>query len=262
MASSSGSLGLIDSLVVLSFRSLFLQTRLYIPVAEMKFLCLFTLIAPVLCAGSEDGHAHQSCACEAEENGFSIDCSNGELLLDTLATLIADDCSKDCSSKACHKNFLIVQSHHDFCLHDEVPSPVEDAFHDFEEVCDHCSITRKRDPDLSNCPVSVCDKRGDQAYQALLTEGCVISCTSSTCGKNYQILRAEHDNCDDGTISESAETGIHDLEEICEPFNCNSLLTNERMAEQLICTEESNAVIASRVSGLLIALSGIALLML
>jgi hypothetical protein len=229
----------------------------------MKLCCLFTLIAPVFCAGSEDEHAHHnSCACEAEENGFSIDCANSALLLDTLAALIADDCSTDCSSAACHKNFLIVQSHHDFCLHDEVPSPVEDAFHDFEAVCEHCAITRKRDPDLSNCPVSVCDNRGDEAYQALLTEGCVNACSSSTCANNYQILRSEHDNCDDGTISESAETGIHDLEEICEAFNCNSLLTDQRVTEQLICTEESNAVVASRVSGLLVALSGISLLLL
>jgi hypothetical protein len=233
----------------------------------MKFSCLFLLaIAPVLCAGSEgdDGH-HKSCACEAEENGFSIDCANGPLMLESLATLIANDCSTDCSSAICSKNFLIVQSHHDFCLHDEVPSPVEDAFHDFEEVCEECKITRKRDPDLPNCPAPVCNNRGDKAYGALLTEGCINACSSSTCGSNYQILRTEHDNCDDGTISESAETGIHDLEEICEPFNCNSLLTEERMTEQLICAEKSNeksnAVVASRVYGLLVTLLGIALLM-
>jgi hypothetical protein len=223
----------------------------------MKFYYLIALIAPAFCAGSEEG----TCACDAKENGFSIDCgTNSALLLETLAALIADDCSTDCSSAACHKNFLIVQSHHDFCLHDEVPSPVEDAFHDFEEVCEHCTITRKRDPNLFNCPSSVCDNRGNEAYGALLTEGCSHACTSSTCASNYQILRSEHDNCDDGTISESAETGIHDFEEICKPFNCNSLLTDARMAEQLICTEEeSNAVVASRVSGLLVALSGIAL---
>jgi hypothetical protein len=228
----------------------------------MKLFYLFTLIAPVFCAaGSEDEHAHHTCACEAKENGFSIDCANSALLLDTLAALIADDCSTDCSSAACNKNFLIMQSHHDFCLHDEVPSPVEDAFHDFEDVCEPCKITRKRDPDLPDCPVSVCDDRGDEAYRALLTEGCVNACSSSTCGSNYQILRSEHDNCDDGTISESSETGMHSVEEICEAFSCNSLLTAQSVTEQLICTEEeeSNAVVASRVSGLLVTLSGIAL---
>jgi hypothetical protein len=116
----------------------------------MKLFCLFTLIAPVFCAGSDDEHAHHnSCACEAK-------------------------CSTDCSFAASNKNFLIVQSHHDFCLLDEVvPSPVENSFHDFEAVCEHCAISRKRDPDLSNCPVCVCDNRGDEAYRALLTEGCV-----------------------------------------------------------------------------------------
>jgi hypothetical protein len=230
----------------------------------MKFVCLLTLIAPVFCAAQQN-----SCACEAKENGFSIDCANSALLLVTLAALIADDCSTDCSSAACHKNFLIVQSHHDFCLDTEVPSPVEDAFHDFEAVCENCEITRKRDPDLSNCPVFVCDNRGDKAYEALLTEGCVNACSSSTCGNNYQILRSEHDNCDDGTVSESAESGFHDLEESCEAFNCNSLLTDQRVTEQLVCseesnpTEESNAVVASpRVFGIFVAISGIALLLL
>jgi hypothetical protein len=227
----------------------------------MKLSCLFALIAPLLCASEGT-----TCACEANELGFSIDCANDALMLDTLAALIADDCSTDCSSAACHKNFLIVQSHHDFCLDDDVPPPVEDAFHDFEDACEHCSITRKRDPDLSNCPVAACDARGDVAYQALLTEGCVNACSSSTCGSNYQILRAEHDNCDEGTVSESAETGLHALEEICEAFNCNSLLTDGRVAEQLICTSTSSptssgAVVASRVSGV-VALTGIALLLL
>jgi hypothetical protein len=132
----------------------------------MKLCCLFMFIAAsAFCAGSEDEHHHNGCACEAKENRSSIDCANSALTLETLTALIADDCSTDCSCAACKKNFLIVQSHHDFYLHDEVPSPVE--------VCEHCAITRKRDPDQSDCPVAVCDNRGDEAYGALLTEGFV-----------------------------------------------------------------------------------------
>jgi hypothetical protein len=71
----------------------------------MKLCCLLMLNAPAFCAGSEDEHSHHSCASAAKENEFSIDCANSVLLLETLAAapLIADDCSTDCSSAACHK---------------------------------------------------------------------------------------------------------------------------------------------------------------
>eukprot|EP00555_Chaetoceros_dichaeta_P002495 CAMPEP_0198251970 /NCGR_PEP_ID=MMETSP1447-20131203/2621_1 /TAXON_ID=420782 /ORGANISM="Chaetoceros dichaeta, Strain CCMP1751" /LENGTH=233 /DNA_ID=CAMNT_0043937107 /DNA_START=129 /DNA_END=830 /DNA_ORIENTATION=- len=228
-----------------------------------SFFFAFLTTATVL--ASKDDHAGHSetCACAAKELDFNIDCTQGDLLLTTLAALVAEDCATKCSSESCRKNFLIVQTHHDFCLHMEVPEPVEDAFHDYEGICEECEIVRRRNFELSDCPTAICDGRGNTAYQVLLTSGCLTNCMSSVCGTNYQILRTEHDNCDHDSLSESAETGIHDFEEICEPFNCNSLLEDKSVNEQLICTEEekkeSNAV-ASQVSGFLIAFSGVALL--
>jgi len=247
----------------------------------MKLFYFAFLISAAVSASEErrlgeDSHDHSShsdkdsgdehpCACEAEELGFEIDCTKSDLLLTTLADLIKEDCSKDCTSDSCFKNFMIVQSHYDFCLQEEVF--FEDAFHEFEGVCEHCAISRKRNFDLTDCPIAECDSRGDTAYEVLLTENCLADCSTNVCGENYQILRTEHDNCEHDTLSESAETGIHDFENVCGKFNCNSLLTDSSVAEQLVCTEEmkmklddgSNAV-AAKVSGFLAALSGVALL--
>lgn len=208
-------------------------------VKSIKF-CMCSLLAlAAAIAGSEDGHEeHHSCSCEAEELGFTIDCGNGEALLAALAALQRDSCDTDCSSAACHKNFLMIQSHHDFCLHEKVPSPVEDAFHDFEGGCEHCSILKKRDPNLPDCPDAVCDDRGNQAYQGLLTNGCLTNCNTSVCANFYRTLRAEHDLCDESTLDRSSETGIHDYEDVCEEFNCNVLPDDESAVNaQLICLD-------------------------
>mmetsp|Transcript_3906 Transcript_3906/g.6532 ORF Transcript_3906/g.6532 Transcript_3906/m.6532 type:complete len:237 (-) Transcript_3906:86-796(-) len=235
----------------------------------MKFSTFIAfLIAAAANASDEAGHKN-TCACDAEELDFSIECSNGSILTDTLATLIQDGCSANCASEACKKNFLIIQSHHDFCLHDQIPGVIEDSFHDYDEVCEHCEIFRRRDPILTNCPASVCDGRGTDSYGAMLVAECLSDCSSTACGANYKILRTEHDNCPEGSISDSAETGIHDFEEICEPYNCNSLFTAEDETEQLICNPKdtppspaptSDASVASLVAGFLVATTGTALL--
>lgn len=86
---------------------------------------------------------------------------------------------------------------------------------------------------------------------------------SVACGSNCQILRAEHDNCEHDILSESAESGIHTFEEIFEPFNCNSLLIDESVTAQLICTEDHDSgaiLVTSQVSVFPVALLGVALL--
>jgi hypothetical protein len=75
-----------------------------------------------------------TCACLAGDLGFKIDCTATQVIQDAYDAL-TKDCLKDCKSAACTKNFAIVESHHDFCLHDQVPKAVEVGFHDLEEVC-------------------------------------------------------------------------------------------------------------------------------
>merc|ERR1712087_468878 len=152
-----------------------------------------------------------------------------------------------------------MQSHHDFCLHEDVPAPVEDSFHDYEGVCEECSIKRMRDPDLPDCPAAECTDKGNDAYQKLLSSDCLTNCNSTICTENYQILRAEHDNCDHDTLSEVADSGIHSFEEICEAQNCNSMMTDEEVTQELFCSKEiaeDEDSSASRVSTFLVALTG------
>ena len=94
----------------------------------MKFcncLVLFSIIAGIgvdIVAAAE-GHTHShKCACEAEELGFTIDCNNTAAILTAMAALQADGCSADCSSEECATNFLIVQSHHDYCPEAALPA--------------------------------------------------------------------------------------------------------------------------------------------
>ena len=83
-----------------------------------------------------------SCACEAEELGFKIDCSDTAAMLEALTFLNANSCVTDCSSEECEKNYYIVQAHHDFCPEENIPEAIEDGFHDFDESCVACGIAR------------------------------------------------------------------------------------------------------------------------
>ena len=96
-------------------------------------ILVLTLLAITVSGHGNHDHAHWSCACEAQELGFNIDCSQSNLMLNALSSLQANNCDVNCSYDICNKNFLIIQSHHVFCLQDEVPNLVEDAFHAFEE---------------------------------------------------------------------------------------------------------------------------------
>lgn len=88
----------------------------------MKF---FAFVAPFLivhaaAAEATNGQSH-SCACEAEELGFSIDCSADGVMLEALSELQAAGCANDCTSTTCVKNWYIVQSHHDYCPEAALP---------------------------------------------------------------------------------------------------------------------------------------------
>lgn len=212
----------------------------------MKFCCALVALAFDLARAGGDGHEHHSCACQAEELGFLIDCSDNNAMLQAMAVLqdANNNCKTDCTSEICHKNYLIVQSHHDYCLHDEVPEPLEDGIHAFEEGCQDCEIVRKPDPNLPNCPAANCNQSGDEAYQALLMGGCLNDCNTDHCITNYRILRVVHDTCPEDTLDPLSESGIHDYEETCEAHNCNTQTPNDArvdMFQALICEDDRSA---------------------
>ena len=195
-------------------------------------------IASVVVKGEGD---HESCACAAKEEGFAIDCSNQGQMTAALAALSANDCDVDCSAEVCHRNYLIIQSHHDYCLESELPPTIEDALHVYEDFCDECEIAKKFDPSLDQCPAASCtDDSGNDAWTALVGNGCDTDCSSSVCGKNFRMLKVVHDTCPEDTLNTAAEANFHDLEEACNDIHgCN--LSNSSDPSALVCEDASGA---------------------
>jgi hypothetical protein len=175
-----------------------------------------------------DDHAHDHddeeipdlpvCGCLAQDMGFTIDCSDQDAMQAAYDAVVA--CT-GCSSTECRKNFAIVEAHHDFCLHDEVPHDVEIGFHALENKCEHqCMVGRKTDG-LVVCEEVHCDEPEDltAAYEALMAADCATTCTES-CGANYRTLRAFHDACPADAMSQAQEEYLHVLEEPCEEHDC------------------------------------------
>eukprot|EP00956_Cyclotella_meneghiniana_P015861 scaffold24640_cov68-Cyclotella_meneghiniana.AAC.6 len=229
-------------------------------------------VEPVLEEGAEghahdhgDGHDHgdsgapdssgQSCACAAEEYGFSIDCSATAAMLDAMTLLKNGGCADDCSSKACEEAYLLVQSHHDYCPEDKVPEEVEDGFHDYDSTCLPCDIGRAYIDGAPDCPAAKCDDSGNEAYTALLDAGCLSDCSSTECRDNFFILRVEHDLCPHDTLTRAAEEGLHDLEGPCAEQLCNV-----EGAEKTTPTCESSGA-AAGLSAVAFGLFGVALMM-
>jgi hypothetical protein len=69
----------------------------------------------------------------------------------------------------------------------------------------------------------------------MLSAGCLDFCDVDSCGQNYQILRAVHDICPEDTVSTSAEQGLHDLEDLCQTYECHIKTVNEPSG--LVCSE-------------------------
>lgn len=65
------------------------------------------------------------CACKSVELGFKIDCTDKAQMMATQTMLAA--CSKTAcqTDKNCQKIFLIAQTHHDYCLEDDLPKELE-----------------------------------------------------------------------------------------------------------------------------------------
>ncbi|GAX21549.1 hypothetical protein FisN_6Hh440 [Fistulifera solaris] len=194
------------------------------------FLLLSSQFSAVLSA--------ESCACEAEHLGFAIDCTDTAAMLTAFNALQTSSCATDCSTEDCTMNYYIVQAHHDYCQEGEVPTEIEDGFHDFDTVCVACEIQRAATEGAPDCPIPVCDDgSGDTAYSAMLDAGCLTDCSSEACGTNFLTLVAVHDNCPHESLTTAAEEGLHDMESICTMHVCNSATATE---SQLVCDDHSH----------------------
>lgn len=221
----------------------------------VAFTALITVAAVIGIVRGQDDHDHDhdhgdhsghKCACEALEFGFDINCKDTDQMLSALPILQQENCNVDCSSDVCVKNFLIVQSHHDYCFHEDVPESVEDALHLYEDTCEACWITPLKDPDLPDCPdVDCTSEAGNEAYQALVTGGCETNCTTSSCANNFRTLKAFHDGCPGDSIDPIAEQAFHDLDSACDGFQCNIVGAGES-SDALVCnTSDAHIMITS-----------------
>lgn len=93
---------------------------------KIHTLTFLSILAATALGADDHDHGHK-CACEAEEFGFSIDCNNTAAMLESMQFLQSNGCAADCSEETamdCAVNWLIVQSHHDYCPEDALPQVI------------------------------------------------------------------------------------------------------------------------------------------
>lgn len=207
--------------------------------------------------GHDHGHAHgdeeeevkESCACVAGRLGFNIDCTNDAAITNAINYLSENNwiCSSCQPSDECVKQFAILQTHHDYCHHEEIPEAAEHEIHDFEAFYEGCSIKRRYDSDLDDCPAGKCSTaKTDLPSQAELDAAdCATDCSSATCKEYFQAILWAHDNCEHDEIKQIHETALHDLEETCDGNNptrmCNSAPDTFVRLDYSACPEYSSA---------------------
>ena len=181
------------------------------------------------CRRSAGEEVQESCACVAGRLGFNINCTDAATFTYAINFLSVNGICSSCEpSDECVKQFAILQTHHDYCHHEEIPEDAEQEIHDFEAFYEGCSIKRRHDPDLDDCPAGTCSTaKTELPSQAQLDAAdCATDCSSPTCKEYFQAILWAHDNCEHDEILQIHETALHDLEEICDAETptrmCNS----------------------------------------
>jgi len=61
---------------------------------------------------------------------------------------LESECTSSCSSSACADAFQIIRAYHDGCDEDSISQEIEEALHDFEDICsaNDCNVERTTDP--------------------------------------------------------------------------------------------------------------------
>jgi len=223
-----------------------------------------------------DDHDHdhgELCTCRAEELGITIDCANTDAMSNALKTLQEMACQQgtNCKTKPeCDKAFILLRTHHDYCLHAQVPDDVSKELHDYEGACSECTIAKQFDSSLPMCDAPTCSDaaaiKEAHDYLELASNGCATDCAQSECGAKFRVLRAAHDLCDVNDLPQEVEEGIHDFEDACAAQDCNAHAKDDEILE---CHEhehddehehdESAAIYTTPVSIVLLSLAHFAM---
>eukprot|EP00227_Mantoniella_beaufortii_P013065 CAMPEP_0197589094 /NCGR_PEP_ID=MMETSP1326-20131121/10148_1 /TAXON_ID=1155430 /ORGANISM="Genus nov. species nov., Strain RCC2288" /LENGTH=258 /DNA_ID=CAMNT_0043153995 /DNA_START=150 /DNA_END=926 /DNA_ORIENTATION=+ len=198
------------------------------------FALLFISLVVVIdhaSAASHDAHddhgAAHICACEAKEMGFTIDCANMAPVTAAVAYLKATpSCVETTKAADCEKNYLTLQSHHDFCPPDSLPTNLETIIHAYEEFFSDCFIPRQYNSKLGMCPAFDCAASNMAANltaaTTFLTNNCTTACASAECKAAFQSVYMAHDTCDEKMLPGTVETALHAFEDVCAANNCNT----------------------------------------
>jgi len=195
------------------------------------------------------GHSHGTwnddfegkCVCQARAHNWKLDCLTMapiEAAVDYLKThanckpyATKDAVPTGCVAKVkppqdCQDNYYLMQAHHDHCLHDQLPTDIEKALHDFEHNYDDCFVKRQYNSALSACPAVTCSSQAP-LNQAIvdLDAGCntkSLCDASATCKAAIKTVLMYHDTCPEDSLPDTIERALHDYEEPCEDHLCNS----------------------------------------
>jgi hypothetical protein len=195
------------------------------------------------------GHSHGTwnddfegkCVCQARAHNWKLDCLTMapiEAAVSYLQThttckpyatkdAIPTGCvAKTTPPQQCQDNYYLMQAHHDHCLHDQLPTNIEQALHDFEHNYDDCFIKRQYNAALSACPAVTCtDQTPLNNAIVALGNGCntkTLCDSTATCKDAIKKVLMYHDICPEDSLPDTIERALHDYEEPCEDQLCNS----------------------------------------
>ena len=211
--------------------------------AEEDIECLAQTVAE---SGHDHGHGEETtkptCACASRTHRFAIDCTDKTTMQAAIDYLSANGICSSCEpTDECKKQFLILQTHHDYCHHTEIPDSAELEIHDFEGHYDGCSISRRYVDTANDCPALgyTCANAATNlpTQEQLTTANCATSCNSETCITYFQQILLAHDTCDHDEIEQFHETALHNLEEVCDAAGhwCNTAPESTNRLDTSLC---------------------------
>jgi len=178
------------------------------------------------------GHSHghggsqSKCVCQAQEHGWSINCNDLAKMNAAVAALDANTACKAANPpEACVDNYYLYQAHHDHCLHNQLPTGMEQKIHEYEQYYSDCFIKRQYNPSLGNCPAVTCDDATALTNAIQTLQNCAktaTACAATGCSSAMKTVLMAHDVCPESDLPDNLETALHDYEEPCEAQLCNS----------------------------------------
>jgi hypothetical protein len=180
-------------------------------------------------AGGPHSHAHGvgKCVCQAKKGGWKLNCADKAKVQQSVTNLKANAACKAPKppQSPCVDNYYVMQTHHDHCLHDDLPIGIEKDLHDYEQFYDDCFIKRQYNKKLSACPAVDCTSQAAMTQAiATLQSGCAgAACAKSPgCQAAIKVVLMAHDICKESQLPNNLEKALHDYEDACEDYLCNS----------------------------------------